>query len=69
LGRSYSAGQWGGFTILGWGGNFYANPPEEACFRLNCARATPEDLARGVGIFCEVLKSELGRTGGRKNRT
>ena len=43
------------------GGIFFANPPKEACFRLNCARATPEDLARGVGIFCEVLKSAINR--------
>jgi 2-aminoadipate transaminase len=45
-----------GVAVVG-GGIFFANPPKEACFRLNCARATPEDLARGVGIFCEVLKS------------
>jgi DNA-binding transcriptional MocR family regulator len=51
------------------GGIFFAEPPKEACFRLNCARATPEDLARGVGIFCRVLKVVLARTGGRKNRT
>ena len=69
MGRSYSAGQWGGFTILGWGGIFFANPPGEAFSRLNCARATPEELARGVGIFCQVLKTELARTGGRKSRT
>ena len=57
-----------GVAVVG-GGIFFANPPKEACFRLNCARATPEELARGVGIFCEVLKAELGRTGGRKSRT
>ena len=57
-----------GVAVVG-GGIFFANPPKEACFRLNCARATPEDLARGVGIFCQVIKAELGRTGGRKSRT
>ena len=49
-----------GVAVVG-GGIFFANPPKEACFRLNCARATPEDLARGVGIFCEVLKSASAR--------
>ena len=49
-----------GVAVVG-GGIFFANPPKEACFRLNCARATPEDLARGVGIFCEVLKSVMSR--------
>jgi 2-aminoadipate transaminase len=49
-----------GVAVVG-GGIFFANPPKEACFRLNCARATPEDLARGVGIFCEVLKSAISR--------
>jgi len=49
-----------GVAVVG-GGIFFANPPKEACFRLNCARATPEDLARGVGIFCEVLKSAINR--------
>ena len=49
-----------GVAVVG-GGIFFANPPKEACFRLNCARATPEDLARGVGIFCEVLKSIMSR--------
>jgi len=49
-----------GVAVVG-GGIFFANPPKEACFRLNCARATPEDLARGVGIFCEVLKSAVVR--------
>jgi len=49
-----------GVAVVG-GGLFFANAPKEACFRLNCARATPEDLARGVGIFCEVLKSAVVR--------
>jgi 2-aminoadipate transaminase len=49
-----------GVAVVG-GGIFFANAPKEACFRLNCARATPEDLARGVGIFCEVLKSAVVR--------
>jgi len=49
-----------GVAVVG-GGIFFANPPKEACFRLNCARATPEYLARGVGIFCEVLKSAISR--------
>ena len=49
-----------GVAVVG-GGIFFANHPKEACFRLNCARATPEDLARGVGIFCEVLKSVMNR--------
>ena len=49
-----------GVAVVG-GGIFFANSPKEACFRLNCARATPEDLARGVGIFCEVLKSAVVR--------
>jgi len=49
-----------GVAVVG-GGIFFASPPKEACFRLNCARATPEDLARGVGIFCEVLKSVISR--------
>jgi 2-aminoadipate transaminase len=49
-----------GVAVVG-GGIFFANPPKEGCFRLNCARATPEDLARGVGIFCEVLKSVMSR--------
>ena len=57
-----------GVAVVG-GGIFFPLTPKEACFRLNCARATPEDLARGVGIFCEVLKAELVRSGGRKNRT
>ena len=56
-----------GVAVVG-GGIFFANPPKEACFRLNCARATPEDLARGVGIFCEVVKTLSGQTGGRKSR-
>ena len=49
-----------GVAVVG-GGIFFATPPKEACFRLNCARATPEDLARGVGTFCEVLKSAVVR--------
>ena len=49
-----------GVAVVG-GGIFFANPPKEACFRLNCARATPEDLARGVGIFCEVFRSAQSR--------
>ncbi len=57
-----------GVAVVG-GGIFFAASPKEACFRLNCARATPEDLARGVGIFCEVLTSAVARTGGRKSRT
>ncbi len=56
-----------GVAVVG-GGIFFANPPKEACFRLNCARATPEDLARGVGIFCEVVKTLSAQTGGRKSR-
>jgi DNA-binding transcriptional MocR family regulator len=56
-----------GVAVVG-GGIFFANPPKEACFRLNCARVTPEDLARGVGIFCEVVKTLSGQTGGRKSR-
>jgi len=56
-----------GVAVVG-GGIFFAHPPKEACFRLNCARATPEDLARGVGIFCEVVKALSGQTGGRKSR-
>ncbi|NBR69268.1 MAG: PLP-dependent aminotransferase family protein [Verrucomicrobia bacterium] len=57
-----------GVAVVG-GGIFFAVPPKEACFRLNCARVTPEDLARGVGVFCEVLKAEAVRTGARKSRT
>ena len=57
-----------GVAVVG-GGIFFANPPKEACFRLNCARATPEDLGRGVGIFCEVLNTLSSRTGERKSRT
>jgi len=57
-----------GVAVVG-GGIFFPNPPKEACFRLNCARATPEDLARGVGIFCEVVKTLSSQTGGRKSRT
>jgi len=57
-----------GVAVVG-GGIFFANPPKEACFRLNCARATPEDLARGVGIFCDVVKTLSIQTGGRKSRT
>jgi 2-aminoadipate transaminase len=57
-----------GVAVVG-GGIFFANPPKEACFRLNCARATPEDLARGVGIFCEVVKTLSSQTGVRKSRT
>ena len=57
-----------GVAVVG-GGIFFANPPKEACFRLNCARATPEDLARGVGIFCDVVKTLSIKTGGRKSRT
>lgn len=57
-----------GVAVVG-GGIFFAALPKEACFRLNCARATPEDLARGVGIFCEVLKTESARSGARKSRT
>jgi 2-aminoadipate transaminase len=56
-----------GVAVVG-GGIFFANPPKEACFRLNCARATPEDLARGVGIFCEVVKTLSTQTGARKSR-
>jgi len=57
-----------GVAVVG-GGIFFANPPKEACFRLNCARATPEDLARGVGIFCDVVKTLSSQTGARKSRT
>jgi DNA-binding transcriptional MocR family regulator len=57
-----------GVAVVG-GGIFFAAPPKEAYFRLNCARVTPEDLARGVGVFCEVLKAEAVRTGARKIRT
>jgi len=57
-----------GVAVVG-GGIFFANAPKEACFRLNCARATPEDLARGVGIFCEVVKTLSTQTGVRKSRT
>lgn len=56
-----------GVAVVG-GGIFFAGPPKEACFRLNCARATPEDLVRGLVIFCEVLKSVAGQSGGRKSR-
>ena len=49
-----------GVAVVG-GGIFFANPPKEACFRLNCARATPEDLAKGVGIFCKVLQAAVGK--------
>jgi 2-aminoadipate transaminase len=56
-----------GVAVVG-GGIFFANAPKEACFRLNCARATPEDLARGVGIFCEVVKTLSTQTGARKSR-
>jgi len=41
------------------GGIFFTQTPKEACFRLNCARATPEDLARGLGVFCGVLAEEV----------
>jgi 2-aminoadipate transaminase len=57
-----------GVAVVG-GGIFFANPPKEACFRLNCARATPEDLARGVGIFCDVVKTLSSQNGARKSRT
>lgn len=57
-----------GVAVVG-GGIFFATPAKEACFRLNCARATPEDLARGVGTFCEILKAASVRTGARKSRT
>jgi len=56
-----------GVAVVG-GGIFFATAPKEACFRLNCARATPEDLARGVGTFCEVLKAASVQTGARKSR-
>lgn len=57
-----------GVAVVG-GGIFFAKPPKEAYFRLNCARATPEALVRGLGIFCEVLRSAVVRSGGRKSRT
>jgi DNA-binding transcriptional MocR family regulator len=41
------------------GGIFFTHPPKEACFRLNCARATPEELVRGLEAFCEVLAKEV----------
>jgi len=43
-----------GVAVVG-GGIFFTQAPKEACFRLNCARATPEDLAKGLEIFCGVL--------------
>jgi len=43
-----------GVAVVG-GGIFFTQTPKEACFRLNCARATVEDLARGMEIFCGVL--------------
>jgi len=43
-----------GVAVVG-GGIFFTQAPKEACFRLNCARATPEDLAKGLETFCGVL--------------
>jgi len=57
-----------GVAVVG-GGIFFTQTPKEACFRLNCARATVEDLARGMEIFCEVVTAEAARSGGRKGRT
>jgi DNA-binding transcriptional MocR family regulator len=57
-----------GVAVVG-GGIFFTQTPKEACFRLNCARATVEDLARGMETFCEVLTDAAGRNGGRKGRT
>ena len=57
-----------GVAVVG-GGIFFTQTPKEACFRLNCARATVEDLARGMEIFCEVVTAAAGRSGGRKGRT
>ena len=33
------------------------------------ARATVEDLARGMETFCEVVMAAAGQSGGRKGRT
>jgi len=57
-----------GVAVVG-GGIFFTQAPKEACFRLNCARATVEDLARGMETFCEVLTVVAGRSGERKGRT
>ncbi|NBT89723.1 MAG: hypothetical protein EBT50_02670 [Verrucomicrobia bacterium] len=57
-----------GVAVVG-GGIFFTTSPKEACFRLNCARVSVEDLARGMEIFCEVVTAAAGRSGGRKGRT
>jgi len=57
-----------GVAVVG-GGIFFTQTPKEACFRLNCARATPEDLARGMEIFCETVTAAANQSGGRKSRT
>jgi len=57
-----------GVAVVG-GGIFFTQTPKEACFRLNCARATVEDLVRGMETFCEVVRGSANRTGGRTGRT
>ncbi len=43
-----------GVAVVG-GGIFFPQAPKEACFRLNCARATVEDLAKGLEIFSGAI--------------
>ena len=57
-----------GVAVVG-GGIFFTSTPKEACFRLNCARATVEDLARGMETFCEVIRHSASRSGGQTGRT
>jgi DNA-binding transcriptional MocR family regulator len=43
---------------------FFAEPAAQSCVRLNCAKASEEDLVRGIEILGAVLGS-LGEASGR----
>ncbi len=38
------------------GGVFFAGAPDRPCMRLNCAKASEEELVRGIGILGGLLK-------------
>jgi DNA-binding transcriptional MocR family regulator len=42
------------------GRGFYAQEPGESCMRLNCAKASEEDLLRGIGILGGILRETMG---------
>ena len=43
-------------VVFASGSVFYPAPPDRSCMRLNCAKASEEELVRGIEVLGEILR-------------